>query len=101
MCPPYNLNIEEFRPSGMDAEGDWVARVQRLAEQDSLPEDEYQAVQCRGLPLWYKFLREGAFHNHKNRYAGKTGYFSPPLATGSVQVSTGDHLEQRTGRDGF
>lgn len=71
--PPYNQRIDSFHPSGMHREGDWVAKVERLAYPDSLPEPEYQSQQRDALTVWYAVLTDGAsaFYNHKNRYRDK------------------------------
>jgi DNA modification methylase len=71
--PPYNQGIDTFKPSGMHKEGDWVAKVGRLAYADSIPESEYQAQQRVLLELWHAVLADGAsvFYNHKNRYRDK------------------------------
>lgn len=71
--PPYNQGIDKFKPSGMHREGDWVAKVGRLAYNDSLPEAEYQAWQRSLLDQWYDILSDGGslFYNHKNRYREK------------------------------
>ena len=71
--PPYNQSIEKFKPSGMHKEGDWAAKVHRLAYQDSMPEKDYQAWQRSLLTLWFGVLRDGGsvFYNHKNRYREK------------------------------
>lgn len=71
--PPYNQKLDQFKPSGMHREGDWVAKVGRLAYADSLPEPEYQAQQVRALAAWYDVLADGAsaFYNHKHRYRNK------------------------------
>ena len=71
--PPYNQRIDTFKPSGMHKEGDWSAKVGRMAYADSMPEPEYQASQIRQLALWHRFMRDGAslFYNHKNRYREK------------------------------
>lgn len=71
--PPYNQGIEKFKPSGMHKEGDWAAKVHRLAYQDSMPEKDYQAWQRSLLTIWFGILRDGGsvFYNHKNRYREK------------------------------
>jgi DNA modification methylase len=71
--PPYNQKIDSFKPSGMHKEGDWVAKVGRLAYADSMPEDDYQQQQRDLLSIWYGVLADGAsvFYNHKNRYRNK------------------------------
>jgi DNA modification methylase len=71
--PPYNQHIDTFKPSGMHKEGDWVAKVERLAYPDSLPEPEYQAAQRAALGVWYAAIKDHAslFYNHKNRYRDK------------------------------
>lgn len=71
--PPYNQGIEKFKPSGMHKEGDWAAKVNRLAYQDSMPEKDYQSWQRSLLAIWYSVIRDGGsvFYNHKNRYRDK------------------------------
>lgn len=71
--PPYNQGIEKFKASGMHKEGDWVAKVGRLAYADSLPEPEYQENQKKCLAVWFDAMADGSsvFYNHKNRYRGK------------------------------
>jgi DNA modification methylase len=71
--PPYNQSIDKFKPSGMHKEGDWVAKVGRLAYSDSMPEEEYQELQRQCLVTWFEYLCDGAsfFYNHKNRYRDK------------------------------
>ena len=71
--PPYNQSINKFNPSGMHKEGDWVAKVGRLAYADSLPEPEYQAGQKQSLEAWHGAMADGSsvFYNHKNRYRDK------------------------------
>jgi len=71
--PPYNQSIDKFRPSGMHKEGDWVGKVERLAYADSMPEEEYQAVQRSFLEVWYDVMEDGSslFYNHKHRYRSK------------------------------
>ena len=71
--PPYNQKINTFRPSGMHKEGDWVAKVERLAYEDDMPEDDYQSQQRAALNVWYDVMEDGSsvFYNHKNRYRDK------------------------------
>lgn len=71
--PPYNQSIDKFKPSGMHREGDWVAKVERLAYADSMPESEYQEQQRNALAVWYEAIKDGGsmFYNHKNRYRDK------------------------------
>lgn len=71
--PPYNQKIDSFKPSGMHKEGDWVAKVGRLAYSDSMPEPDYQAWQLECLGIWHEFMSDGSsvFYNHKNRYRDK------------------------------
>jgi DNA modification methylase len=71
--PPYNQSIDKFSPSGMHKDGGWVAKVERLAYSDSIPEEDYQQHQILALHVWVNILRDGAsvFYNHKNRYREK------------------------------
>lgn len=71
--PPYNQNIDQFKPSGMHKEGNWVSKVERMAYADSLPEPIYQERQKEALLKWHTCLGDGAsvFYNHKNRYREK------------------------------
>lgn len=71
--PPYNQSIDKFKPSGMHAESDWVAKVGRLAYLDSMCESEYQDQQRECLKVWFSVIKDGgsAFYNHKNRYRDK------------------------------
>ena len=71
--PPYNQKINKFKPSGMHKEGDWSAKVGRLAYSDDMNEDEYQRAQMDALAIWFSFMADGAsvFYNHKNRYRDK------------------------------
>lgn len=71
--PPYNQGIDQFHPSGMHKEGDWVSKVERLAYDDSKPEEEYQTEQRAFLSAWHNLLNDNGsvFYNHKNRYREK------------------------------
>lgn len=71
--PPYNQQIDKFRPSGMHKEHDWVSKVERLAYADSMPEPDYQKWQRRLLDVWHAAMSAGAslFYNHKIRYRDK------------------------------
>lgn len=71
--PPYNQQIDQFKPSGMHKEGDWVSKVERLAYSDSMPENEYQEWQKNFLGLCYEVIDNcgSFFYNHKNRYRDK------------------------------
>lgn len=71
--PPYNQNIDTFRPSGMQREQ--PAFVERMASayQDSIPENDYRTGQIEMLELWARCLApDGSiFYNHKIRYREK------------------------------
>lgn len=71
--PPYNQNLDTFRPWGMQKES--PAFVQRMAGSydDSLPEDEYQQQQIDLLEMLPRFMTpDGSiFYNHKIRYRDK------------------------------
>lgn len=71
--PPYNQQIDKFKPSGMQKENPaWVERM-ASAYEDSKPEAEYQAEQIEVMNLWSEWVTDdGAlFYNHKNRYRDK------------------------------
>jgi DNA modification methylase len=71
--PPYNQEIDSFRPSGMQREN--PAFVNRMASSyaDTNPEDQYQREQVELLEMLATYLtRDGSiFYNHKIRYRGK------------------------------
>lgn len=71
--PPYNQNLDAFKPSGMQKES--TAFVDRMASSyyDSLPEDEYQSQQVALLEMLPQFMmNDGSiFYNHKVRYREK------------------------------
>ncbi len=71
--PPYNQKLDQFKPSGMHSEHNWVSNVQSGSYYDSKPEGEYQAEQSSALALWARHLTEtgSVFYNHKNRYRDK------------------------------
>jgi len=70
--PPYNQQIDKFKPSGMQRESGWVNRLAG-AYSDSMPEREYQEWQRKLLGIWHGAMRDGAsvFYNHKHRYRDK------------------------------
>lgn len=71
--PPYNQQLDSFTPSGMQKENpDWVNRMAQ-AYKDSLPEDEYRALQRK---MFFNVMQVCApdasfFYNHKVRYRDK------------------------------
>lgn len=71
--PPYNQQLDTFKPSGMQKEN--PAFVQRMANAyaDSLPEADYQQEQIELLEMLRAFLMPTAsvFYNHKIRYRDK------------------------------
>lgn len=71
--PPYNQQLDSFKPSGMQKENPaWVERM-GSAYSDSLPEEEYQDDQVHVFNLlWEATADDGAlFYNHKHRYREK------------------------------
>lgn len=68
--PPYNQEIDGFRPSGMQRENPAFVRRMAAAYPDTLPEEEYQAEQVRILDLLWDVTDPLAslFYNHKLRY---------------------------------
>lgn len=71
--PPYNQKLDQFSPSGMHKDHNWVSNVQRGSYFDSKPEGEYHREQIAAIRLWSEFLTPEAsiFYNHKNRYRDK------------------------------
>ncbi len=71
--PPYNQKIDSFKPSGMHKEGNWIAKVERLAYADSMPESDYQHQQSNLLKILHDVMADDGslFYNHKNRYRDK------------------------------
>ena len=71
--PPYNQQLDTFKPSGMLKEN--TAFVDRMASAyaDSLPEPEYQRAQVEQLEMLARFVNPNGsiFYNHKNRYRDK------------------------------
>lgn len=67
--PPYNQNIQAFKPSGMHAETAWVKRASS-AYHDTMPEGAYQRWQVEVLNACYDVSADdGAlFYNHKVRW---------------------------------
>ena len=71
--PPYNQNLDKFKPSGMQKENPaWVKKMAN-AYNDSMPEDNYQKWQICLLDMYYEYTIEKAsfFYNHKIRYRNK------------------------------
>lgn len=70
--PPYNQEIDTFRPSGMQRENPAFVRRMAGAYHDTLPEEEYRAEQVRILDgLWDATDEQASlFYNHKLRYRG-------------------------------
>lgn len=72
--PPYNQNLETFKPSGMQKES--PSFVNRMANSyyDSIDEDEYQCQQVEMINLLGHWLNDNGsiFYNHKIRYRNKT-----------------------------
>lgn len=71
--PPYNQNLDTFKPSGMQKESPSFVNRMASSYADSMPEDEYQAWQKQLLHLWLDFVTGNAscFYNHKIRYRDK------------------------------
>lgn len=71
--PPYNQNLDSFKPSGMQKENPaWVERMASSYE-DSLPESDYQEQQVALLNNISHVVTDDAsfFYNHKIRYRDK------------------------------
>ena len=71
--PPYNQNLDSFKPSGMQKENpDWIKKM-GTAYFDSLPEEQYQQQQIKLLNLLHMHTSNNAscFYNHKPRYRNK------------------------------
>ena len=67
--PPYNQNIDTFKPSGMHKESRWVEKISK-GYFDSMSETEYQSWQVRLLDAIFDVSKETAsvFYNHKCRW---------------------------------
>lgn len=67
--PPYNQNIDTFKPSGMHKESRWIEKISG-GYFDSLPEPQYQDTQVELLDLLYDSTSSTAsvFYNHKMRW---------------------------------
>ena len=67
--PPYNQNLQAFKPSGMHKESRWVERISS-SYYDTMPEDEYQEWQVRVLDacLAQAHVDGSIFYNHKVRW---------------------------------
>ena len=67
--PPYNQNLQSFKPSGMHAETGWVDRIS-AAYHDTMPESEYQQWQRDVIDLCFDACTEDSslFYNHKHRW---------------------------------
>jgi site-specific DNA-methyltransferase (adenine-specific) len=67
--PPYNQNIDKFRPSGMQKNWRWAEKI-ASGYFDSRDEGEYLAWQVELLDLLFAASRDGAslFYNHKCRW---------------------------------
>lgn len=71
--PPYNQNLETFKPSGMQKESPSFVNRMASAYQDSKPEQEYQDEQVTLLTMLAGFMTPtgSIFYNHKIRYRDK------------------------------
>lgn len=76
--PPYNQQIDKFKPSGMHKESRWVEKISS-GYADSMDEDDYQKWQSEILE--YLYLSTGqfgsVFYNHKHRW--RNGIIINPL----------------------
>ncbi|KKK61786.1 hypothetical protein LCGC14_3010840, partial [marine sediment metagenome] len=71
--PPYNQQLDKFKPSGMQKESPaWVSRMAG-SYADSMPEPQYQKWQVELFTMLCEFLKADAslFYNHKIRYRNK------------------------------
>lgn len=71
--PPYNQNLDSFKPSGMQKESPNFINKMGRSYFDSLPEEDYQIQQIQLLNMIYAVTSETAsiFYNHKIRYRDK------------------------------
>lgn len=71
--PPYNQNLDTFKPSGMQKKSPSFVNRMASSYADSMPEGEYQSWQKQLLRLWLDFVTDNAscFYNHKIRYRDK------------------------------
>lgn len=71
--PPYNQNLDTFKPSGMQRENPAFVNRMAGAYYDSIPEDEYQSQQIRMIELIASHMTANGsiFYNHKIRYRDK------------------------------
>lgn len=67
--PPYNQNLQAFKPSGMHKESRWVERI-ATSYYDTMPENEYQEWQIHICDLVRDVCTQDAslFYNHKIRW---------------------------------
>jgi hypothetical protein len=67
--PPYNQQIDKFKPSGMHKESKWVEKISN-GYFDSMSESEYQQWQVDLLNAIYDSSSDTAsvFYNHKCRW---------------------------------
>ena len=67
--PPYNQNIDSFKPSGMHKESRWVTKISS-GYFDSMNENDYQKWQTELLDMIYINSSKTAsvFYNHKMRW---------------------------------
>jgi DNA modification methylase len=74
--PPYNQNLQNFRPSGMHKETNWVTRISS-AYYDTMDEDEYEDWQLEVLDCCHDVASGNAsfFYNHKVRWRDKVPLF--------------------------
>jgi DNA modification methylase len=71
--PPYNQNLDTFKPSGMQKESPSFVNRMASSYADSLPEEEYRRQQIALLEMLPQFMTaDGSiFYNHKIRYRDK------------------------------
>jgi modification methylase len=67
--PPYNQNIDTFKPSGMQKGWRWADKMS-AGYFDSMPEEAYQEWQVTVLDKLWRVVAEGGscFYNHKIRW---------------------------------
>ncbi len=67
--PPYNQNLQAFKPSGMHKETNWVKRISS-SYYDTMDEPEYQREQIELLDICHdRATDDGSlFYNHKLRW---------------------------------
>jgi len=77
--PPYNQNLQNFKPSGMHKETKWVERIS-TSYYDTMNEEDYQRNQVEILDMCFDSAANNGsfFYNHKLRWRDTVPIF--PIA---------------------